>query len=113
MRANFKTNGPVSSKQKFDLWPNLAKQVQKIRGSLILLDNVPIPPCDGPTTATSKCSVCKTKVNVGSVMSYLSNVVNERPMVRVSASVIIAFCCAAPLVWLFSNLVVYGLRSFL
>jgi len=46
-------------------------------------------------------------------MSYLSNVVNERPMVRVSASVIFAFCCAAPLVWLFSNLVVDGLRSFL
>jgi hypothetical protein len=46
-------------------------------------------------------------------MSYLSNVVNERPMVRVSASVILAFCCATPLVWLFSNLVVYGLRSFL
>jgi hypothetical protein len=46
-------------------------------------------------------------------MIYLSNVVNERPMVRVSASVILAFCCAAPLVWLFSNLVVYGLRSFL
>jgi hypothetical protein len=46
-------------------------------------------------------------------MSYLSNVVSERPMVRVSASVILTFCCAAPLVWLFSNLVVYGLRSFL
>jgi hypothetical protein len=56
---------------------------------------------------------CKTKVIDGSVMSYLSNVGNERPMVRVSASVILAFCCAAPLVWLFSNLVVYGLRSFL
>jgi hypothetical protein len=53
------------------------------------------------------------KVIVESIMSYLSNVVNERPMVRVSASVILAFCCAAPLVWLFSNLVVYGLRSFL
>jgi hypothetical protein len=53
------------------------------------------------------------KVIVGSVMSYLSNVVNERPMVRISASVILTFCCAAPLVWLFSNLVVYGLRSFL
>jgi hypothetical protein len=51
------------------------------------------------------------KVIVGSVMSYLSNVVNERPMVRVSASVILTFCCAAPLVWLFSNLVAYGLRS--
>ena len=46
-------------------------------------------------------------------MSYLSNVVTERPMLRVAASVILAFCCAAPLVWLFSNLVVYGLRSFL
>jgi hypothetical protein len=46
-------------------------------------------------------------------MNYLSNVVNERPMVRVSASVILAFGCAAPLAWLFSNLVVYGLRSFL
>jgi hypothetical protein len=46
-------------------------------------------------------------------LSYLSNVVSERPMVRVSASVILAFCFAAPLVWLFSNLVVYGLRSFL
>jgi hypothetical protein len=45
-------------------------------------------------------------------MSYSSNAVNERPMVRVSASVILAFCCAAPLVWFFSNLVVYGLRSF-
>jgi hypothetical protein len=46
-------------------------------------------------------------------MSYLLNVVNERPMVRVSAAVILAFSCAAPLVWLFSNLVVYGLRAFL
>jgi hypothetical protein len=46
-------------------------------------------------------------------MSYLSNVLTERPMLRVTASVILAFCCAAPLVWLFSNLVVYGLRSYL
>jgi hypothetical protein len=46
-------------------------------------------------------------------MTYLLNAVNERPMVRVSASVILTFCCAAPLVWVFSNLVVYGLRSFL
>jgi hypothetical protein len=46
-------------------------------------------------------------------MSRLSNGVNKRPMLRVAASVILAFCCAAPLVWLFSNLVVYGLRSFL
>jgi hypothetical protein len=46
-------------------------------------------------------------------MSYLSNVLTERPILRVTASVILAFCCAAPLVWLFSNLVVYGLRSYL
>jgi hypothetical protein len=44
-------------------------------------------------------------------MSNLENVVNERRMLRVAASVIIAFCFAAPLVWLFSNLVAYGLRS--
>jgi len=46
-------------------------------------------------------------------MSYLSNVLTERLMLRVAASVILAFCCAAPVVWLFSNLVVYGLRSYL
>jgi len=46
-------------------------------------------------------------------MSYLENVINDRPMLRAAASVIIAFCFAAPLVWLFSNLVVYGLRSIL
>jgi hypothetical protein len=87
--------------------------ILEIRGELILQDNALIPPCDGPTTASSKCSKRKTKEISGSGMSYLSNVVSERPMVRVSASVILAFCFAAPLVWLFSNLVVYGLRSFL
>jgi hypothetical protein len=46
-------------------------------------------------------------------MSYLSSVVSDRPMLRVAASVIAAFCFAVTLVWLFSNLVVYGLRSFL
>jgi hypothetical protein len=40
--------------------------------------------------------------------AYLTNVVNERPMVRVSASVILAFCFATPLVWLFSNLLFYA-----
>jgi hypothetical protein len=45
-------------------------------------------------------------------MSYLSNVVNERPMLRAAGSVILAFCFATPLVWVFSNLLVYGLRSF-
>jgi len=46
-------------------------------------------------------------------MSYLESIVNERPMLRVAASVIVTFCFAVPLVWLFSNLVVYGLRSVL
>ncbi|MGC2075325.1 MAG: hypothetical protein WA728_04680 [Xanthobacteraceae bacterium] len=44
-------------------------------------------------------------------MSHLDNVLNERPMLRVAASVIVTFCFATPLVWLFSNLVAYGLRS--
>ena len=44
-------------------------------------------------------------------MSDLQNVANDRPMLRVAASVIIAFSFAAPLVWLFSNLVAYGLHS--
>ena len=57
------------------------------------------------------CGYCKTTDRWERQMSYLENAVNERPMVRVAASVIIAFCFAAPLVWLFSNLVAYGLRS--
>jgi hypothetical protein len=40
--------------------------------------------------------------------AYLTNVVNKRRMVRVSASVILAFCFATPLVWLFSNLLFYA-----
>jgi hypothetical protein len=44
-------------------------------------------------------------------MNYLSNAANERPMLRISATIILAFACAAPIVLLFSGLVVYGLRS--
>jgi hypothetical protein len=44
-------------------------------------------------------------------MSSVPNVANDRPMLRIAATVLLAFCCAAPLVWLFSNLVVYGVRS--
>jgi len=44
-------------------------------------------------------------------MSHLSNVANERPMLRMAATVILVFFCAAPLVLLFSSLVVYGVRS--
>jgi hypothetical protein len=44
-------------------------------------------------------------------MSYLSNAANERPILRISATIILAFACAAPFVLLFSGLVVYGVRS--
>jgi hypothetical protein len=44
-------------------------------------------------------------------MTYLSNVSNERPMLRISATIILAFTCAAPFVLLFSGAVGYGLRS--
>jgi hypothetical protein len=46
-------------------------------------------------------------------MSFLSKIAGQRPMLRVAASVIIAFCCAAPLVLLVSGLVVYSVRSFI
>jgi hypothetical protein len=49
----------------------------------------------------------------GVVMSYLSNDTNARPLLRTAAGVILAFCCAAPFVLLFSSLVVYGVRSFI
>jgi hypothetical protein len=45
-------------------------------------------------------------------MTYLSNVANRWPILRVAPGVLLAFCCSMPLVWLFSNLVVYGMRSF-
>jgi len=44
-------------------------------------------------------------------MTYLSNVVNERPMLRISATIVLAFTCAAPFVLLFSGAVGYGVRS--
>jgi len=44
-------------------------------------------------------------------MNYLLNVANERPMLRISATIVLAFACAAPIVLVFSGLVVYGLRS--
>jgi hypothetical protein len=44
-------------------------------------------------------------------MTYLSNVTNERPMLRISATIILAFICAAPFVLLFSGAVGYGVRS--
>jgi hypothetical protein len=38
-------------------------------------------------------------------MSYLSHVVNKRPMLRVSGEILLAFCCATPLVLLLCFLV--------
>jgi hypothetical protein len=43
-------------------------------------------------------------------MTYLSNVTNERPMLRIS-TIIFAFTCAAPFVLLISGVVGYGVRS--
>jgi hypothetical protein len=44
-------------------------------------------------------------------MSYLLQVANQRPMLRVTGEVLLAFCCAAPLVLAFLSLVAYGLHS--
>jgi hypothetical protein len=44
-------------------------------------------------------------------MTYLTNVANAQPMLRISATIILAFTCAAPFVLLFSGAVGYGVRS--
>ena len=41
----------------------------------------------------------------GCEMNYLSDVVNQRPMLRVAGEIILAFCCATPLVLLLCFLV--------
>ena len=46
-------------------------------------------------------------------MSYLSGVASQRPLLRVSAQILLAFCCAAPLVLAFSNFVAYGVHTLL
>jgi hypothetical protein len=40
-------------------------------------------------------------------MSYLVQVANQRPMLRITAEVILTFCCAAPLVLALT----YGVQS--
>jgi hypothetical protein len=42
-------------------------------------------------------------------MSYLIQVANQRPMLRISAEVLLSFCCAAPLVLALA----YGVNSLL
>ena len=44
-------------------------------------------------------------------MSYLTGVANERPLLRITAQVILAFCCAAPVVLAFSSFVAYGVHT--
>jgi hypothetical protein len=44
-------------------------------------------------------------------MRYLVNVANERPMLRISATIVLAFTCAAPFVLLFSDLVAHGVHA--
>jgi hypothetical protein len=44
-------------------------------------------------------------------MSYLLQAANRRPMLRVTAEVVLVFCCAAPLVLAVSSLVAYGVHS--
>jgi hypothetical protein len=44
-------------------------------------------------------------------MSYLRNIAIQRPMLRVTGEVLLAFCCAAPLVLAFTSFVAYGLHS--
>jgi hypothetical protein len=44
-------------------------------------------------------------------MSYLRNIAVQRPMLRVTGEVLLAFCCAAPLVLALTSLVAYGLHS--
>jgi hypothetical protein len=44
-------------------------------------------------------------------MRYLVIVANERPMLRISGTIVLAFTCAAPFVLLFSDLVAQGVRA--
>jgi hypothetical protein len=44
-------------------------------------------------------------------MSNLLSVANERPMLRLSATIILAFTCAAPFALLLSGIVAYGIDS--
>jgi hypothetical protein len=43
-------------------------------------------------------------------MNYLTQVTN-RPMLRITAEIVLAFCCAAPLVLVVTSFVAYGLHS--
>jgi hypothetical protein len=42
-------------------------------------------------------------------MTYLSGVVQRRPMLRTATAIVLTFSVAVPLVWIVSNLLVYEL----
>jgi hypothetical protein len=44
-------------------------------------------------------------------MGYLTQITGRRPMLRITAEVLVAFVCAAPLVLALSSLVAYGVHS--
>jgi hypothetical protein len=44
-------------------------------------------------------------------MSYLTQITDQRPMLRITAKVVLAFLCAAPLVLAISTLVAYSVHS--
>jgi hypothetical protein len=46
-------------------------------------------------------------------MSYLLGIANDRTMLRMSATIVLTFTCAAPFVLLLSGAVAYGLHSFI
>ncbi len=45
------------------------------------------------------------------LLNAASHLANQRPMVRLSLQVILAFCCAAPRILLFSSFVGYGVHA--
>lgn len=45
-------------------------------------------------------------------MAQISNVADKWPILRIAAAVILVFGCSAPAVWLLSNFLVDGVRSF-
>jgi hypothetical protein len=44
-------------------------------------------------------------------MTSLSKISGPSPMLFTAISIVLTFCCSAPLIWLFSNLVVDGVRA--
>ena len=48
---------------------------------------------------------------LGASDELLNSVANQRPLLRITAQVVLAFCCAAPLVLAFSSFVAYGVHT--